>query len=388
MSKKVQWWVPRMGTKETIFINRAIKADFINDGPLTAEFEQRIASLLRVEYAVAVTSGTAALFLSLKGLGIGAGDEVIVPDITFIATANAVEMCGAKVVLVDIDSQELTMSIDAFRRAITKKTKAVIPVHVSGRPADMDGLNSIAQKNGIVVIEDAAEALASQYKGHYLGTLGKAGCFSFSPNKTITTGQGGMIVTSDRRLYGRLRELKDQGRLVRGTGGDDLHNSIGYNFKFTDLQAAVGLGQLTYMQSRIKRMRRNYQLYVENLQGIQGITVFDVNIQKGEVPQWVDVVAEERDSLVDYLKRKDIYCRKYWFPLHTQIPYKRQDKSFPQSIRLSRKLLWLPSAFTLSDNDVVKVSNQIKNFYLRRRAYYKENGGEHYAKIDYLDARP
>ncbi|SVB90055.1 uncharacterized protein METZ01_LOCUS242909, partial [marine metagenome] len=174
-------------------------------------------------YAVGVTNGTSALFLALAALGIGHGDEVVVPDLTFIATANAVTLTGATPVLVDIDPATLTISPEAFEKAITAHTRAVIPVHISGRSADLPAIVAIAKEHGLAVVEDAAEAFASFHDGRALGTIGIAGCLSFSPNKTIMTGQGGMVLTDDEGLHLRLRELKDQGRPVRGTGGDDPH---------------------------------------------------------------------------------------------------------------------------------------------------------------------
>lgn len=358
----IKWWQPQLGTEEQKFIKKVFDSNFPNEGELTTLFEQRICKLLDSKHAVAVTSGTAAIFLSLKGLNICQGDEVIVPDITFIATANAVQMCGAKPVLVDVDPRTMNMSPEAFEGAINEKTKVVVPVHVSGRAADMEAIMEIAKDKDIPVVEDAAEALMSRHKGKYLGTFGKAGCFSFSPNKTITTGQGGVIVTDNDDLHIRLRELKDHGRPTRGTGGDDFHNVIGYNFKFTDLQAAVGLGQLTYLESRIKRMKRTHRLYVEELKDLDGISLFNFDIDKGESPQWTDALVERRNELDKYLTANCIECRRYWFPIHTQKPYRLPDDGFPNSTRLSPKAIWLPSAFTLSDKDIETVCSHIRNF--------------------------
>ena len=351
-----------MGPEEKKFINQALENNFPNEGKLTALFEEKVKGLLGTRYAVATTNCTAAMFLVLKGLGVGLGDEVIVPDITFIATASAVDLCGAKPVLVDINPTTLCMDTFSFEKAITKNTKAVIPVHVNGRACDMASIVKIARKHSIHVVEDAAEALMSKHKSVFLGTYGKAGCFSFSPNKTITTGQGGMVVTNDSKLHRRLRELKDQGRPKRGTGGDDRHDATGYNFKFTDIQAALGLGQLTYLKSRLKRMKEIYKRYLRNLKGVDGISLFNFNIDKGEIPQWTDVFVESRKGLCEYLRANNIDFRRYWFPIHSQKPYKLPDSKFPNSTKLSPKALWLPSAFTLSDSDVDRVSDCIKKW--------------------------
>lgn len=363
MKKAIHWWVPQIGSREKYFINKVLNNHFPNEGELTNLFENKIAHALGAKYAVAVTSGTAAIFLALKALGIKCGDEVIVPDVTFVATANAVEMCGARPVLVDIDPKTACVAPSAIEKAITGKTKAVIPVHVSGRPAAMDDIIAIADQHRIHVVEDAAEALMSKSGGRYLGTFGKLGCFSFSAHKTITTGQGGMIVTDDGRLSVRLRELKDQGRPKRGTGGDDRHDSVGYNFKFTDLQAAVGLGQLKYLKTRLQAMKRINARYRKNLDGLAEVSLFDCDIKCGEVPQWTDGLFERRDELDSYLEKKSIGCRRFWFPLHTQIPYRQTDAKFPVSTKLVPKALWLPSAFTMSNADVDYVSDNIRKFY-------------------------
>jgi perosamine synthetase len=362
MNYKIPWWQPQLGGEEQKFLKKVFDSNYPNEGELATLFEQKICKLLGCKHAVAVTSGTAAIFLALKSVGIKHGDEVIVPDITFIATANAVQMCGAKPVLVDVDPETMNMSPAAFERAITDKTKAVVPVHVSGRAADMEAIMEIAGGKDIPIVEDAAEALMSRHKGKHLGTFGKAGCFSFSPNKTITTGQGGIIVTDDDEFHIRLRELKDHGRPTRGTGGDDFHNVIGYNFKFTDLQAAVGLGQLTYLESRIERMKRTHRLYAKKLNGLDGISLFGFDIENGETPQWNDALVERRNELDEHLTAIGIGCRRYWFPIHTQKPYRLPDDRFPNSTGLSPKAIWLPSAFTLSDKDIETVCDLIWNF--------------------------
>jgi perosamine synthetase len=196
-----------------------------------------------------------------------------------------------------------------------------------------------------------------------LGTFGITGCFSFSPNKIITTGQGGVIVTDDNEIHHRLRELKDQGRPVKGTGGDDIHYSRGYNFKFTNLQAALGLGQLSYLDERMERLKRTHEVYAENLQGIDAIQVLPFKVHEGELPLWTDVLVENRDDFVDYLQAKNIGCRKFWHPLHTQEPYKSSKDTFPVATELAPKALWLPSAFTLDDEDIVYISNMIRQLF-------------------------
>lgn len=362
-SRRISFWAPQIGNKEYIFVKQVLNSNYLNDGDVTRKFERELIGLLGVKHVVAVSSGTAALFVALAGLGIGAGDEVIVPDVTFIATANAVTLTGAKVVLADIDPATMNIDPKAFTCAITKQTKAVIPVHVSGRAVNLKQIIRIAEEKGIYVIEDAAEGFMSKFKRRYLGTFGKAGCFSFSPNKIITTGQGGIVATDDDKLYLRLRELKDQGRPFCGTGGADIHKSIGYNFKFTNLQAAVGLGQLSLLKGRLKRMKEIYCLYTKNLNDIKEISLLSFDIVGGESPQWIDAIVEDRDNLYTYLLERGIQCRKFWHPLHAQAPYKQSDTKFPVSSRLVKKALWFPSAFKLTNWDIKYICSLIKRFY-------------------------
>jgi len=362
MSKTIPWWSPKITGQEYQLIKEVLDSNFLNDGAITTKFEQEIAQRVGVKHAVAVTSGTAAIFLALTGVGIGPGDEVIVPDVTFIATANAVTLTGAKPVLVDIDPLNLNISPDLVRAAITPHTKAVVPVHVSGRAADMTSIMEILREYGLMIIEDAAEAFMSATNGKYMGTWGVAGCLSFSPNKTISTGQGGMVLTSDDALHIRLRELKDQGRPVRGTGGDDIHRSIGYNFKLTNLQAAVGLAQLTALEARLERQKHIYSIYTEELGGLPGTRLPGFNLEGGEIPQWTDAIIERRNDLDRYLLGKGIHCRRFWHPVHTQLPYFQPDAAFPNSTRLMPKAIWLPSAFTLTDEDVHLVCQHIRKF--------------------------
>lgn len=344
-------------------IKSVIDSNFLNDGDVTDQFADAIAKLTGAKFGVGVTSGTAAIYLSLVAVGVGHGDEVIVPDITFIATANAVSMTGAVPVLADIDPETLNLSVKAMEAAITPRTKAIVPVHVSGRSAEIEKIVGIATKRGIAVVEDAAEGLCSRVNNRCLGTVGDAGCLSFSPNKMITTGQGGVIVTNDEKISQRLRELKDQGRPVRGTGGDDVHVSIGFNFKLTNLQAAVGLAQLEKLPSRMERVRRTYSIYRDELAATNGIRILPFNLEAGEQPQWIDAVAERRDELDRFLADNGAGCRRFWFPLHTQKPYLRDETDFPNSARVGRKALWLPSAFQMSDDDVRYVCSLIKQFY-------------------------
>jgi perosamine synthetase len=365
VTKKIPWWEPQVGPDEYELLKQVLDSNYLNDGAVTRQFERSLADRTGARHAVAVTSGTAALYLALLAVGVGAGDEVVVPDLTFIATANAVRATGAAVILADIDPRTLCLDPNAFEQAITGRTRAVIPVHVSGRGAAMVDILRIARARGISVVEDAAEAFVSRQDGKALGTFGIAGCLSFSPNKSITTGQGGAILTDDDALHVRLRELKDQGRASTGTGGDDLHPVFGLNFKLTNLQAAVGVAQIARLDERLDRQRRIYASYAESLAGVDGLTLPGFDLAGGECPLWTDAVAERRDDLDRSLRERGIDCRRFWHPIHTQPPYRAADVAFPHTTNVGPKALWLPSAFTLSDADVTAVSDAIRAFYAR-----------------------
>jgi perosamine synthetase len=362
----IPWWVPAVGAEERDLLMRVVDSNYLNEGDVTAEFERKTAAMFGARHGVAATSGTSAIFLALAALGIGHGDEVIVPDVTFIATANAVTLTGATPVLVDVNPETLMIDPATIEQAVTSRTKAVVPVHVSGRAAPMKAILEVSQRRRIAVVEDAAEALLSKHDGRCLGTFGVAGCFSFSPNKTITTGQGGLVVTDDGALAVRLRELKDQGRPVRGTGGNDVHAVIGFNFKMTNMQAAIGVAQLAKLKTRAAHLRDIYRWYAGGLASVPAIRVLPFDVDHGETPQWVDAIAEDRDALVEHLRRSDMHCRPFWFPIHTQRPYARPDGDYPVSSRLMPSAVWLPSALQLTQADVRLVCAGIRRFYQDR----------------------
>jgi len=360
---EVPWWKPESAGTELDKITDVINRDYLNEGDVTHLFEEKIATFCGTKYCIAVTSGTSAIYLSLMALGIGPGDEVIVPDMTFVATANAVTMTGAKVVLVDVDRETLTMCPKSLQDAISNSSKAIIPVHVSGRSGTLLEILSIAKNYNIPVIEDAAEALGSKIGGSSLGSFGITGCFSLSPFKTISSGQGGLIVTDDKKLSIRLAELKDQGRPFRGTGGDDDHPALGFNFKYTNLQAAVGLAQLEEINFRLGKQRYIQEFYREKLGSLSDFTLLPFDISNGEVPLWTDAIASDRNELVAYLEGKKIYTRRFWHPIHTNSYYLSDTKRFPISSELAYKAMWLPSAYQLTDEQLNYVSNEIIKFY-------------------------
>jgi perosamine synthetase len=357
---RIEWWQPVMGEREKAAVSEVIDRCYPNDGPVTTEFERAVAALCGVPYAVATTSGTAALFLALKACGVGPGDEVLVPDITFAATANAVSLTGATPVLVDVDRESFCLDLGAAEGALTPRTRAVVPVHISGRGAEMKGFSDLARRHGLSLVEDAAQALGSRAEGRALGSIGDGGCFSFTANKAITTGQGGMLITSNADIHARLRELKDHGRAQRGTGGgDDDHPALGFNFKFTDLQAAVGLAQLEDLSRRQERLRETYSIYRQQLAGHPHIRLPGFDVERGECPLWVDADVDDRSGLIKHLEASGIPTRPFWRPLHMLAPYKTDGAGLERSVEVGKRALWLPTALTLSAEDVRFVCERI-----------------------------
>ena len=217
----------------------ALNKNFPGEGELVKKFETKISKLLKVKHVLTCSNGTASIFLALKSIGVKKGDEVLIPNITFQATANAVKLTGAKPVLVDISPENLLMDPKDLKNKINKHSKAIIPVHVSGRGSNIKKLLKIAKEKKISLIEDAAEAFMSKFEKKFLGTYGEIGCFSFAPNKIITTGQGGIVITNNSKIYKSLHRLKDQGRIKNKTQVEHQYLTAGFNFKFTNLQAAL-----------------------------------------------------------------------------------------------------------------------------------------------------
>ena len=361
---EINFTKPKINYSETNkILAKVLKSGFINQGIKTREFETKICNFLKIKYAVTTTSGTSAIFLALKAAGVKKNDEVIVPNITFPATANAVKLAGAKPMLVDVNPESLLINQKSLKKIISKKTKFIIPVHISGRGNNITNIVKICKKNSIKIIEDAAEAFGSKINRKNLGSFGVAGCFSFAPNKLITTGQGGVVVTNSKHIFQNLKILKDQGRVGKITGGDDKYVSLGFNFKFTDLQAAVGLSQIKNLNWRVKKLKKIHNFYLKNIKQNKNIKIIKFHLNKGELPLWTDIWCNYRNELYKFLKSKNIECRYYWKPLNLCPSYLTSFKKLENSKKLQGKLMWLPSSLNITNNDQKKICNLINFFY-------------------------
>jgi perosamine synthetase len=331
----------------------------------TREFEQLIADYVGSKYVVAVSNGTVSLTVAAMALGIGRDDEVIVPDYTMIASANSIVLAGAKPVLIDIDRENLCLDLDLLEGVITPKTKAVMFVSMNGRYTDIKKLLSVVDRHNLFLIEDAAQSLGSKIQDKHLGTFGEVGSFSFSSPKIITTGQGGVLVTDDDQLYRQMEMIKDFGRSAHGrsNGEADFHEILGFNFKFTDLQAVIGIEQLKKLGWRVKRKKEMYKLYHDLLEDIPQIRFINTNLQD-TAPWFIDILVEgQRNDLTSFLDKKGIGTRPFYPAIHTQPPYSYVKGRFPNSDWAAGSGLWLPSSAFLTDDDIKYVCKCIEEFF-------------------------
>jgi len=360
---------PQFGDAELKYVSECVLTGWVSStGNFVKKFEDLFAAFCGTKFAVSTTNGTAALHLSMLVLGIGPGDEVIVPSLTFISTANAVTFTGAKPVFVD--SEPYTWNIDpaGIEKAITSRTKAIIPVHLYGHPADMDPILETANKYGLAVVEDAAEAHGALYKGKKVGALGKIGIFSFFGNKIITTGEGGMLVTNDQKLAEKMRILRDHGMNPKRRY---WHSVLGYNYRMTNIQAALGVAQMERIDQILKKKRDNAALYSAGLHGIPGISLPPEAKWASNVYWLYSIIVDESKfgmstkELRKKLKEKDIETRSLFPPVHTQPIYATgQRLSVAES--LSKKGMSLPSSIKLAGQDIKRITDAIIELYSKR----------------------
>lgn len=368
---KIPQYVPLINVQNTANSLR----EYLSTNPWLTEFdktklfEKEITKFIGSKYCIVVNNGTISLSIALSVLGILPGDEVMVPDLTMIATVNAVRFIGAKPIFVDVDKDTLCLDIDkTIERWIMhdmsrfKSIKAIIYVALNGRcNKDIKKLRNFCDFNKIKLIIDAAQAFGSEYGEKSISSYGHIGSYSFSPQKTITTGQGGALVTDDDDIAKKIQCFKDFGREVSGS---DDHKYFGINSKFTDLQSVVGLEQMRNVGERVTKKRLIYDMYYDRLHDIQGIWMF--NRKLGETPWFVDIYTEKRDELAIYLESVGIGMRKVYMPLHKQ-PCIAEKRNFLTAEHFSSLGLWLPSSLTLKDSDIDDICNSIKTFYLEKK---------------------
>ena len=326
----------------------------------TFEFQDLIKEFTGAKHCFVVNNGTISLTIMAMAAGIKAGDEVLVPNYTMVATPNSLKMFGAEPKFIDVDPKTLCISLDEIKKNATSKTKAVFLMNANGRyPSDINEIVSYCKDHNLILLEDSAQALGSFYPdGVHQGRKGIAGSFSFSAPKIISTGQGGAIITDDDELAYNVSRLKDFGR---SGGGNDVHEMIGFNFKFTDIQAVLGIVQMSKLVWRVNRMREIYTKYMENLINIKEVQFFDQDLQN-TTPWFIDVKVENREELMTSLKQSKIGSRIMYPPINKQQAYNVKGNHIVSNL-IGEKGLWLPSSSKLTNDQVDYVCDVIKEFY-------------------------
>jgi perosamine synthetase len=331
------------------------------------EFEERVCRLAGQDFGIAVSSGTAGLHLCIRALGIGAGDEVIVPSFTFVAAANAVRYEGATPVFVDIEAHLLNIDAECIEAAITSRTRAIVAVHTFGCPADMQAILAIARRHRLQVIEDACEAIGATCRGKPVGSFGDAAVFAFYPNKQITTGEGGMVVTGDARLAREIRAMRNHGRYE----SDDWHQHsiLGYNYRLSEMNCALGCGQMRRMGEILERREQVARRYNELLGDVSGLVLPPVELPDTRISWFVYVARlaeqfsrEQRDAIARALQERGIGCGRYFAPIHSQPAYADLPvrRPLPVTESVSARTLALPFFTRLDDLRIQRVAGALR----------------------------
>jgi perosamine synthetase len=355
---------PVFGGNEKKYVNECLDDMWVSSvGRFIGDFEKAFAQFCGVKHAISCNNGTSAVHLALQAVGVGSGDEVIVPTLTFIATANAVRYCGGTPVFVDSDLRTMNMDPARIEELITPRTKGIMPVHLYGHPVDMDPILKIAARHNLFVLEDAAQAHGALYRGRKIGSIGVAASFSFFGNKIIMTGEGGMVTTEDDELAGRLR-------LIRGQGMDLQRRYwfpvVGNNFRMTNIQAALGLAQIEKVEFHLEQRRRIADWYNRHLEHLQDMIVLPVEEPWARHSFWMYTIllaenaAIDRDELMNRLAKAGIETRPVFYPMHVMPPYLEPGGSYPNAESLARRGISLPTHGLIQEEDVRYIAQQLQ----------------------------
>ena len=367
MKKFIPVNTPLLDGSERNYLQKCIETGWISsEGPFVQDFEQKFARLCGRKHAVSVSSGSAALEIAVHALGIKKGDEVILPTFTIISCVAPLIRIGAIPVLVDADPLTWNMDVSQIEQRITSRTIAIMAVHIYGLPVDMDPLLRLANKHGLLVIEDAAEAHGLLYKDKICGSLGDISTFSFYPNKLITTGEGGMVVTDDDRIAEKCRSLRN---LCFQKNKRFIHEELGWNFRMTNIQAAVGLAQIERLDEFIKKKRSMGQKYTTLLKGLDNIQLPLKETNYSKNIYWIyGLVLDENylvnaDTIMKKLRNCGIGTRPFFWPMHNQPIIKKlglfKTNAFPVSERIAKKGFYIPSGLGLTTSEINRVSSEL-----------------------------
>ena len=362
---RIPVYEPALLGNEKKYVLNCLKTNWISSkGEYIKKFEDSFSEKIKIKYSSSVSNGTVALHLCMLALGIGPDDEVLVPTLTYIASVNSIKYVGATPIFIDSDSQSWQLDAQDLKKKITKKTKAILVVHLYGHPAEMDLIIKIASENNLYVIEDCAEAFGTYYKGKHVGTFGDMATFSFFGNKTITTGEGGMVVTNDKTLFNRTQRFKGQGLAEHRQYWHDL---VGYNYRMTNICAAIGLAQLEQSEVILKRKREVYLQYIKYLKGTP-VVLFG---EYGDVINsfWmINILIDDeskRDPLRDYLLQHGIETRPVFYPVHTMPIYSDKYIRNPEAEKIASKGVTLPSYPNLKEEQIKEVCELINKFLIQ-----------------------
>lgn len=360
---------PDITEKEYTAVLEVLKTSSLSLGKKYLEFEKIMAKFAGVKYAVAVNSGTSALHLIMRSLGIGNGDEVITTPFSFISSSNCILYVGAKPVFVDIDEKTFNIDVSKIEEKITDKTKAILAVDVFSQPADWDELKKIAKKHKLYLIEDSAEALGSEYKGKKCGSFGDAAVFAFYPNKQITTGEGGIILTNNKKIAEMSKSMANQGRKVRD-GKWLEHVMLGYNYRLDEMSCALGIAQMERIKEILRKRERVAHLYNEKLKDEKGVETPYVK-ERSRLSWFVYVLklsnsfsGKKRDKIIKTMSENGVHCSDYFQPIHlqpfykTEFGYKKGD--FPVAENISQRTLALPFFSNLTEQEIDFVVEKFK----------------------------
>lgn len=350
---------PWIDDTEIAAVSKCVASTFLSEHKEAAKFVEGIKEQTGAKYCVLAPNGTIALALALKAMGIGLGDEVIIPTMTFMASATAVEMIGATPVFCDIDESCQINTISAAS-AITSKTKAIMPVHLWGFSANMDYVMKLAATYNLRIVEDTAQSLGTTWKGKACGTIGDAGTFSFFVDKVITTGEGGAVVTNDEEVYENMLYIRNVGRRDRGSFD---HPRIGYNFRMTDMQCAIGNVQLAKLARVIERKREIYEMYSKAFDCYEDARLIEPIPGSGSVPfRGALLLDYNADELLQFLRDNEIQQRGFFKPLHLQAPFIPAYKSFPIAEKIWRRGVCLPTHLCLTDDDIYRIIDTVRRY--------------------------
>lgn len=360
---KYNVYKPSLTGNEKKYVNECIDTSWISSkGHFVSDFENEFSKYIGCNYATAVCNGTVAIQVAIKALGITSNDEVICPTYTYIASANPILETGAKVVFVDSLKSTWQMDPDDIEKKITAKTKAIMVVHLYGHPCDMNEILKIAKKHDLFIIEDCAEAIGSEYKNQKVGSFGDIACFSFFGNKTITCGEGGMLLTNNAYLHERIQKIKGQG-LAKYR--EYWHDTLGFNYRMTNIQAAIGLAQFEQIEKFINQKRNIANWYKKYLSNVQ--VEFHNESEQVKHTYWMNSILVEsqqtRENLREFLKNNGIETRPTFYPLHTMPIYSNTYEKHPVSEDIALRGINLPSYPELKEEDIKYICEVIKKYY-------------------------